>query len=374
MRRMYTLTELAAELERQNAAKVDYLAPTDQIHFVSRITGVGTVLAETPGTPGPVSEIDLIGTEASGLRVNDVAHSQFADRLKIPKRFYDRLRVEMPTLLDENVNRLLRHHPDRPADKWMIRTLDGVARACLSDVYRRLDNYDIAQTVLPILAEIPEVQFPSCALTDSRLYIKAVTPRLTGQVKVGQDVRAGVYIANSEVGHGSLVVYPFVETLQCTNGMVVQRQGEGMMRQIHLGRRVEADGVGRIFRDETIAADDAAFMMAVGDVVRASVDEVRFRDLVADMARAARDEPVVDVTAAVEVLARREGLSQEEGRGILQHLAAGGDLSRWGMLSAVTRHAEDQESYDRATDLEMLGGKILDYSARQWREVATATA
>lgn len=370
MKSMYpSLTEMAQELERQNAAKVDYLAPADRIHFISSIAA-----ARDGESPVPRSEIDLLGTEAGSLVVNEIAHGHFSDRLKIPKRFYDRLRGELPSLLDENVNRLLRYRADDGAPpKWMVRTLDGVARAALSDSYRRIDNWEIAQAVLPILGDLPGVQIRSCALTDKRMYIKATT-NVEHEVRVGATVRAGVHVGNSEVGYGSVVVFPFVETLQCTNGMTITHRGDGMMRQIHLGRRVEADGTGRIFRDETRKADDHAFILALGDVVRAAVDEARFSELVAEMAKAAESAPVQDVGAAVEVLQRREGLSETEGRGILQHLAEGGDLTRWGVLSAVTRTAEDVESYDRANELETLGGKILAYSARDWRELAEAAA
>jgi hypothetical protein len=38
----------------------------------------------------------------------------------------------------------------------------------------------------------------------------------------------------------------------------------------------------------------------------------------------------------------------------------------------VTRTAVDVESYDRATDLEALGGKIVTMPEGSWREIATA--
>ena len=367
MKQHLTLSELAAELERQQAAKVDYVADTRRMHFTTGFED----------DQRPRSMIDLIGegsSEAtSDLLVLPHAHRQIADHTGIPWKFYERLRVErgLASLLDENVNRLFHHEP-KPR---MIRTLDGQARAFPSDGYRRLDNHDLAETIIPILGEIPEVRFESCALTDSRMYIKALTPRVTGTVKVGEEVCAGVFISNSEIGAGSLRVEPFVYTLACTNGMVIPKGlGGEALRRIHVGRRVEADEGFRVFRNETLMADDRAFFMAVGDVVRAAVDEVRFRDLVEAMQRAADSETVRDAPAAIETLATRERLSDREAGGILTHLAAGGDLSRWGVLSAVTRQAEDVESYDRATELEELGGKILAYSDRDWRTIAGATS
>jgi hypothetical protein len=357
MRQMYTLEELARELERQSEVKEDYLTDTRRIHFTST---------------SEQSEIDLLGEgggepAATGLVLNDIAHSQLATWLKIPLNFYRRLQGDLPELLDQNVNRLLRH---APATR-MIRTMDGTARAFLSDSYRRLDNDEIARNILPVLGEIPDLSIRSCAVTDTRMHIKATTPRLRGNV-VGQEVCAGVYIGNSEVGFGRVVVYPFVEVLICTNGMVVQRAGEGMMRQVHVGRRVEADNMGRVFRPETVAADDHAFMMALSDVVRAAVDEVRFRELLRDMERTTSTEPIADPVAAVRVLSQRESLSEDESRDVLRHLATGGDLSLWGLLNAVTRTAEDSATYDRATELETLGGKMMDYTGRDWRPVARA--
>lgn len=366
MKQGLTLTEMAAELQRQNDVKVDYLAPTNKIHFVT-----------DPALDG--SELDLLGTDAGGLKVNDIAHQQIGGRLGIPRNYYNRLRTELPVLLDENVNRLLHHNPKGGEyPKWMVRTLDGTARAVLSDAYRRLDNFEIANAVIPILGELPGVQVRSTDLTDTHMHIKAVT-NIEGEVKgsrqVNDIVRAGVYIGNSEVGYGSVTVYPFVERLVCLNGMTVQEEGNaGMMKRVHLGRRVDADGAGRVFRDETRRQDDLAFMMALGDVVRAAVDEVRFRELVESMSAATEGAKLSNVAAAVEVLAKNEGLGETEASSVLQHLAEGGDLSRWGLLNAVTRTAEDVESYDRATELEALGGKILRYAPRQWDQVALAVA
>jgi hypothetical protein len=369
MKQGISLQQLAAELERQESAKADYVADTRRMHF-------HTVLGELARPELGVLQrttIDLIGDGASeatnDLHVLERAHRQISDFTGVPWRYYQRMAAEQPTLLDENINRWFHHQPKRR----MIRTLDGKARAFLSDGYRRLDNGPLARTLLPILGDIPDVRFESCAITEERMYIKAVTPRVTGQVKVGEEVCAGVLIANSEVGVGSLRIEPFVYTLACTNGMVIPKAlGAAAMRRVHVGRRVEADDTFRVFSNETLEADDRAFFLACADVVRAAVDEVRFRELVEAMQAAAQDTPVASAPAAVQKLADNEGLNDGERDSVLTHLAAGGDLTRWGVLSAVTRASQDVESYDRATELEELGGKLLAYSPREWRAVAVA--
>lgn len=82
----------------------------------------------------------------------------------------------------------------------------------LSDRYRRLDNFDLAESVLPILQQLPEVRFESVELTETRMYLKCITSRLTYEMAPGDVVQAGVVISNLEVGQahavGAAVVVP----------------------------------------------------------------------------------------------------------------------------------------------------------------------
>ena len=60
-------------------------------------------------------------------------------------------------------------------------------------------------------------------------------------------------------------------------------------------------------------------------------------------------------------------LTQES---ILPHLIRGGDISQYGLVNAVTRASQDVECYDRATQLEYVGGDILSLSGNQWKDVS----
>ena len=55
---------------------------------------------------------------------------------------------------------------------------------------------------------------------------------------------------------------------------------------------------------------------------------------------------------------------------MLKHLIQGGDLSAWGLGNAVTRAAQDVASYDRATEMESIGGKVIELSPAEWRTMA----
>lgn len=64
------------------------------------------------------------------------------------------------------------------------------------------------------------------------------------------------------------------------------------------------------------------------------------------------------------------GLKEAEAASMLDHLIRGGDFTRYGLHNAVTRTAQDLESYDRASELERLGGRIIELPAKDWRTLA----
>ena len=300
------------------------------------------------------------------FQLNENAHRQLGLQLKIPAPYYERMRAENPGLLMANVNGWFQQSPDT---RRMVRTLDGTARAILSDRYRRIDNYEVAQTVLPIISEMQGARIESCELTDTRMYIKVVNERIQTEVVPGDIVQAGILISNSEVGMGSVSVKPLIYRLVCTNGMVAD-VGVGKR---HVGRINESvDGDFGIFRDETIEADDRAFLMKIEDTVRAAVDEARFNALVQKL-RDAKEAPILPAAApkVVELAAKEFNIRQNESEGILGHLIAGGDLSLYGLANAVTRHAQDVQSYDRSTELEATGYKIITMQPsllKRWNE------
>lgn len=337
-----TIQDLAAVVEAQKASALDLMAATPSLTMLN------------------ARELHVEGH--GDFQVADLAHKQIADERNIPRPFYERLRSQHPDLLDRTVNELWRREPAR----HLIRVHGDKARAYLGPRYRRLDNADLLEAVIPVLAKVPDLQIPSCEVTETRLYLKAVSPRVQGEVKPGDIVQAGVMISNSEVGVGALRVQPLVYRLVCTNGMVAGAP----VRRFHVGRQIDSDEAVSIFQDETLRADDRAYWLKVRDVVEAAVSEARFQELLAQMRLSATTEPIADVGHGVEVLAQRFSLSGDEQSSVLHHLATGGDLTRWGALNAVTRASQDVESYQRATELEEIGGSILAMTGPEWAAVA----
>lgn len=355
-----SLTELAQRIEANKELKRDFIVPTEKAEMV--VGGSGPELKFDMNLPAMPASLATKFNLGAGLPINELAHDQIGVRLGIPSKYYDRMRAEAPALLADNVNHWFRKKPDRR----MVRTLDGTVRAFLSDRYNRIENEEIAQVALPILAEIPDVEIVSTEITERRLYIQAVAPRIKGEVKVGDPVQAGVTISNSEVGHGAVNVSPLVYRLRCLNGMIAADS----FRAYHVGRAVEDTEA--LWADDTRKADDRAILLKVRDMVRAAVDETKFRARVDLMSGLAGQRITGNPERVVEVLAAKVRASETEKGGILRALIEGADLSAWGLLNAVTAQAHEATSYDRAVELEATGGALLELPKGEWTRILEA--
>jgi hypothetical protein len=347
------LPQLAQEITRQQQAKRDFLVLDRALRLVQ--------------VPLDAQPRLLLAFGPEQLPVHPYAHGQFAQVLGIPKAYYDRLLQHAPALLATNVNHWLTASPARR----LVRTLDGAVRAYLSERYRALDHGDLAEAVLPVLAADPQLEIASCQVTTTRLYLKAITPRLTAEVRKGDVVQAGIVISNSEVGAGSVRVEPLVYRLACLNGAIVN---DLALKKYHVGRTNGHgdDAIQSLLRDETKALNDKAFWATVQDVVRGTLQETTFQQIVDRWRDATQERITRDPVQVVEVTAKRFGLTEPERGSVLRHLVEGGDLSRYGLANALTRASQDVEDYDRATDLERLGGQLIELPRQAWQELATA--
>ena len=169
---------------------------------------------------------------------------------------------------------------------------------------------------------------------------------------------------------GSMSIQPLVYRLVCTNGMVVN---DARTRKYHVGRGNEAGEDYTLYSSETLAADDRALLLKVRDTVRAVVDQTRFERVV-EMMREAKEAKITstDIPQMVELAAADYGLNKAEGSGVLDHLIRGGDLSLYGLSNAITRAAQDVESYDRSTEMESIGYTVLGMSRSDWQRLNAA--
>lgn len=337
-----SIEELYQNLEEQRENRKDIIADTRSL-VVNSTDGITTLSVST-------------GDDILSYSVSDVSHRQIAERLNIPFKYYERMRADYPELLDKNINGWLQKNPE----KRMLRTLDGKLRAFLSDRYRRLDNLELVDHVLPVIAQMKGCSIESCDITETHLYMKIINKTLKAEIVPGDIVQAGFVISNSEIGLGALKVEPLVYRLVCKNGLICKELAH---KKYHAGRQVEdTDNAYELYSDETLAADDKAYFLKVQDIVSAAVNEAKF-NLTVDKMRSALNVPTgEDPVRTVEVLGDKYVLNKMERASILRHFIMGNDFTAFGLVNAVTRSSQDVPDYNRATDLERLGGTLLDDS------------
>lgn len=332
------LRKVLLELQRQQEAKKDYVSPA------------GSLALREDGRTLAMGEKEFTTT--------DLFHRQIGSALSIPAKYYDLMQREKPALLASNVNSWL----ETKDQSYMIRSLDGSARAFLSDRYRRIDNLEVASAVLPLFAGM---QVMSCEVTAQHLFIKVVDTRRES-VCVGDAVQFGVVVSNSEVGLGAVSVQPLVYTLRCTNGLIVNSLGE---RKTHVGRAAKGLEDFAVYTEETQEAEDKAFLLKLRDIATAAFDEAKQGMIINRLEAAAGAKITGRVQSVIELTGKEYGLSAPEQDGVLKYLIEGGDLSLYGLSNAVTRYSQDVESYDRATALEGIGWDVATMESGKWREI-----
>lgn len=352
-----TLDDLLIEVERRANAKRDFVVGTDALEM----TGDNAL---------------MVAGEYQ-LEPNEIAHDQIGAHCEIPAKYYDKMRAEAPALLASNVNHWFRKEPV----KRMVRAIDTKARAFLSDRYRRLENEDLALAAIPALREAG-VDVMSSEITDRRMYIKAVDPKVTRELQAKGGVfgdgahnivrvlAPAITISNSEVGSGALSVLAGVYDGFCSN---LATFGERSARRYHVGKQADlGEDVYALLSQDTRDMTDKAFWAQIGDVVRAAFDRAKF-DALCEKITATQEHKITGEPEKVVLLTTRKlGMTDAEGKVTLRHLLSGGDMSRFGLYNAITRASQDIESYDRATEFERLGAQVIELPDSEWKPILQA--
>lgn len=303
--------------------------------------------------------------------INDHAHRQIAQKLEIPVKYYMRMLDDDTSLLAKNVN----HWLQSSTTERMIRTLDGNMRAYLSDRYRVLDNLDLIRNVIPML-ESHDTHVCSCDVTETHLYIKATFPDMKYVIPAvdprhkDHEVEAGFTLRNSEVGASALQFLPSLHNPICKNLATFG----SVFKKFHLGEKLggRQDGAWEYFQEDTKRATDEAIWMQIRDVMGTAVTGTIYEGI-ADKLRTARSNQIEgDVESAVKEVTRVTTLTEAESKIMFKHLINGGDTTQYGLAEATTRTAEDIDNYDRGSEVERIGGQIIELPQAQWEQIATA--
>lgn len=373
------LGDFVALLQQQNARKLDVVAPATAMAAEGGLIRVAGV--------EPVIEDDGV-TLADGLyRPTAVFDEGVAAKLGIPLAYVRRLREERPDLYDANVNGWLHgqqniEYGQRAPDSrsFLLRLFKaeegvgpegesltepyGVARAMLSDSFGLgLDNLDVLVAALDGVRQAGvEVQIAGCDLTDRRMYVRVVAPEVQALApdllagyrspwsgNSGSDnptVFAGFQISNSEVGGGAFTITPRLVVQVCNNGMTMTVDA---VRAVHVGSKMDA-GVIRWSAD-THRKNAELVTAKARDAVVTFLDADYMHRVIAGLTEQA-GQPIDKPEEQVKVVTKSLGFDEATQEAVLGHFIRGGQLTRGGVMHAITAHAQEVEDADRAAELE----------------------
>lgn len=371
-----TISELAQHVSDLRTQIRDYRLPQKFLRMDPETLTLRTDRTQT--------ETDLT------IKPNRLMHDQLAEKLGIPARYYQKMMAETPRLLTANVNewltrgngekrflrtyapdnRVLGEMGDAPHSPSLGETGVLTGRAFLGGTYRPLDNYDLVSSIVPPMLDLG-AEIVSSEVTESRLYIQAITRKFKSRVvvpgrhdRIDDVLHMGVIVSNSEVGGGALSIRALLHRQVCNNGAVIAEDLPGF-KQVHIGRVTADDSANaeQHFSEQTRKLRDATIWSKAQDVLKAALSQATL-DKITDRINAIAGVELKNPEASVEVVAERFGLVEDERAAVMKHLIAGGDVSQWGLTNAVTRLAHDVASYDRSVELEEIGGKIAGLPAQ----------
>ena len=331
MKQDLSISQLMTTVTQLAKLKKDYLVPTHELKVSSK---------------GDTTFLDVAGTP---YVLQPRAAAQLSSIARIPYSYFSRLQQSYPDLLDMNLNRLLADQ-DKPR---MVRTLGTVARAILSDRYRKVEHETLLEHLMPLITEVRGLEIVSSSLTPDRLYLKATCEYEKAEVKVGDSVAWGILCMNSETGCSSIVIQPYVQVLKCTNGMVIPQYYNGT-RKIHLGKKITS-----MDDYETLYATEEDGLSAA---LKSEMDKILDSQYYMTVVQKMRDATAItipDIHTTLQKAVKLYGLSEEEEKLVFFHYHKDRDLTLWGLVNAVTETSKAALTYERAHQLETIGSQLL---------------
>ena len=334
------LIDLVNELERQKENSMDLIVDSRSLK----------------ATPDENQGIRLAIPEYGEFSLTEWTHSQIADKLEIPIRYYDRMKNTGKTeLLAENVNAWL-----SGKERRLVRILDRKIRAFLSDRYRIMDNHDLVFLALDEFKRKETIEIYRADLTETMFYLKAVDRTLTVEIREQDVIYGGLIIRNSEVGASAFRVEPFLLRKVCENGLIRKYA----LKRIHLGRQTQETGE-IDWSDETRELEDKALWAKARDIIRQTFDPKIFESWTEKLKESAEiviEKPI----KAVNNIVRFAGLREEQKNELLMHFS---EHTKYGLINALTTLARETKSIDEQIRLEEFGGKLLDFPEKEFGEM-----
>ena len=339
-------------LIEQSRAMEDRLVPKAGLYFV--IDQGDQLLMEDRTW----SEDDIDGM--GGYRsLHENAIQQLSSKLGIPTKFATDLSkgaLWQRSLLKDMFNEHVLHTEKA---NFLVRSVNGQARAILSDRYRRMDNMPVFRSFLDATVQQGARLFDG-HLSELSMYLEVMHPDImriqtpkNGEVAMAM----GAQISSSDFGRGSLEVRTFMLQVVCGNGLTLKP----LVRQVHLGRRLLQEDMA--FSQHTMNLDTQTMASAVSDMVSSAFTLGNRESAIQRVLRASAKEVDAELVAPQLV---DSGIKKEEVDAIMESLmrsspedGVAGEITTWKVTQAMTAAARNFEP-ERSREVSRIAGAMLN--------------
>jgi hypothetical protein len=271
---------------------------------------------------------------------------------------------------------------------------EGIARAMLSDTYKRMDNLDVLTAALQGVRDADaQIEVEGCDLTERNMLVRIVAPNVTAAMpqlldgyrspfndehiaqqrralangrdlaaREGQGysdgepiVWAGLVLRNSETGGGAFTITPRISVRVCRNGLTITQD---VMRSVHLGAKLDEgvvrwsdDTQSKLLQLVTAKARDAVATFLVVDYL------TKIAERIDEQAGRSIDGNASEV---VENVGKALAFTQQQTQGVLDHFIRGGQPTAGGVVNAITSYAQLVADADDAASMEAAALRALD--------------
>lgn len=257
-----------------------------------------------------------------------------------------------------------------------VRMLDNQVRAVVSGQYKSIDSMAVLGETMDALkhigADLMEVR-----VWEDKFQMTVVHPELRmsmmdlfgdmagkGHVFHNLDTNSAVNalleIENDEAGGGGLNLLIGLFTQACTNYVVLRKP---ILQIRHVGKEMKGSALeGLVLTANTRQLIAAADIAKMRDAVSATFTQERFKLLLEKYKEAATDEiPADKQEEAVKAVIVSSNIPRTELKTIYEELMASRNLTRYGLMQAVTQIPTKGRDASAAYACDRAGGDLLEF-------------
>lgn len=270
------------------------------------------------------------------------ALSQLSTKLGMPSGYAEKCILSRhPDLAANNINTWLADQGENKRKKpsYLVRSYDGSIDGILSANYSRFDTTKILDAIKDTM-DVDDYHIVGSYVSDERMHVRMIQDSMLNVD--GEDLYPGIFIDSSDVGRTALYVRFGIWKKVCTNGMCISKVGGMLYHQRHMG--IDANEVISELK-QNLRLVPSLITKSETIITAAKADKI---DL--------KDEKTFE--RMVNEIRRSALISEEEAKKVLETATIQYDMSRWGIVNAMTLIAQNYE-LDKRIQIEDAAGKLV---------------